>query len=62
MMSVIDAHYFALMSADYLSAEQYFVAANQAMAAGELTQAEHLFQKRCKPILLVPKRWRISLI
>jgi len=45
MMSVIDAHYFALMSADTHSAEQYFIAANQAMAAGELSQAEHLFQE-----------------
>lgn len=45
MMWAIDAHYFALMSADYLSAEQYFTAANQAMAAGELSRAEHLFQE-----------------
>lgn len=43
MMSVIDAHYFALMSAHTHSAEQYFIAANQAMASGERTQAEQLF-------------------
>jgi len=45
MMAVIDAHSFALMPAQDQSAEQYFNAANQALAAGQLSQAEQLLQQ-----------------